>query len=93
MFVGEVLGVCVRELMMCYDPVREAVDTTSYIEEYTATSPYIYRSGLAGEFVKDVHRVLAIMVSQDRGQRSHLLTIVKHKRSVKCYASSHMTGL
>jgi hypothetical protein len=78
---------------MCYDPVREAVDTTSYIDESMATSPYIYRSGLVGESVKDVHRVLAIMVSQDRGQRSHLLTIVKHKRSVKCYASSHMTGL
>lgn len=69
----------VRELMMCYNPVREAVDTTSYIDEYTATSPYIYRSGLVGESVKDVHRVLAIMVGQDHGQRSYLLTIVKHK--------------
>ena len=61
MFVEEVWGVYVRELM-CYNPVREAVDTTSYIDEYMATSPYIYRSGLVGESIKDVHRVLAIMV-------------------------------
>ena len=63
--MNEVVGVYVRELMMCYDPVREAMKTTSYIYELMATSSNIYRYGLVGDFAKDVHRVLALMVDLD----------------------------
>lgn len=40
----EVVGVYVRELMMCYDHVQEAMETTFYIDELMTISPYIYRS-------------------------------------------------